>query len=106
METHHGVLGPKQLHTFEEIVAPKLARRHIYKMLYMDRGPHGLFGAISASVDTLDASALPVLDDQPRNRFVGEDGAIVRFDKAAERDAQGARAAFGNDAPAHLLHHE
>src|ERR1700676_5671671 len=72
-------------------------------MFDVNRGKHSLVGMISASVSALHSRALPAFNDQPRNRFVGEDHAVMRFDETRQRLRQFPRSAFREGSAVALL---
>ena len=68
----------------DEIRSPQFLRRHVHQMLDVYGREHGFVGVIRAPVQTLDARALAAFDDEPRDRLVREDHAVMRLDVTRE----------------------
>ena len=104
-----GVVGREErdplapaLDAVEELVAPRLAGRHLGEVLDVHGREDGLARAVSLAVAGLDAHAAPVLEHETGHLLPGLDRAAVILDQARERKRQGRRAA-ARERPAVLL---
>ena len=68
----------------------------------MDRGHDGLCRAVGRPVRRDDAGRAPILDDDPRDRLGGQEGATVLFDDPRQRERQPDRPTLRQD-PAEAL---
>src|ERR1700680_1519858 len=63
-------------------------------MLHVDCGDDGLLGPVFTAIHAFHARTLAVLNDQARDRFIGQNDALMRLQKMPKSDAQHARAAL------------
>src|SRR6266852_1357612 len=92
-DEHSGAAGPG-VHGVDEILRPQIARRHIDKVLDVNRRDHCLVRTIRTAVRAFDACALAAFHDKLRHPFARQDDSAVGLDAAYQRLRKRARSAF------------
>ncbi len=94
MGDEHRQPGLPGVDRVDEVLAPRLARRHGEEMLDVHGREHRLPGAIAAAIAAFDTDTASILDDQLLHRLARQHRAAMLFDQPRQCIGQCARAAL------------